>query len=305
MSDIVNFGYCCISLGISDNLKEIHCNRKMIKKTFLTKGLNYAADVALMNIFDLQKILKYNVEKNIFVYRMSSNMFPWMSEYELSDLTSFPIIKETLKDIGNYIKDNKIRVGFHPGHYHVLGSENPNVVKKTIKELNQHAEILDLMGLDQNTFYSINIHLNSTKPSKEKAAKRFIQNFDLLSDSCKKRLVVENDDYLAQYTVSDLYNLVYKEIKIPIILDSLHHQCNSNNNTWKEVLDIAISTWNTKVLMHHSSSKKIEVPTARFNAHADYIYEKLELFDYKNIDVEIEAKQKDLALFKYLKDFNE
>jgi len=298
-----NFGYCCISLGINQNNEKITCSRSIIKKTFLNKGIEFTADIALQNILDLQKILEYNIQNNIFVYRMSSNIFPWMSEYEISNLPNFQIIKKTLKNIGDFIKQNNIRVGFHPGHFNVLGSENPKVVLNTIKELNQHAEILDLMELDETTYYSINIHLNSTKPSKKEAAQRFIQNFNLLNDSCKKRLVVENDDFLAQYSVSDLYNLIYKELKIPIIIDSLHYQCNTGNLSWKDSLNLAISTWQTRPLLHHSSSKKMEIPIARFHAHADYIYEKLELFDLQNIDVEIEAKQKDLALLKYLQDF--
>ena len=51
---------------------------------------------------------------------------------------------------------------------------------------------MDLMKLDQTTFYPINIHINTTQPTRELAAARFCKEFENLSESCKKRLVVEN-----------------------------------------------------------------------------------------------------------------
>jgi UV DNA damage repair endonuclease len=51
-----------------------------------------------------------------------------------------------------------------------------------------------------------------------------------------------------------------------------------------------------------SSSRRTEDEKAVITAHADYIYERIETFDLQ-FDVEIEAKAKDLAVFKYIKDF--
>jgi UV DNA damage repair endonuclease len=68
---------------------------------------------------------------------------------------------------------------------------------------------MDLLGLDKY-FLSINIHINTTKPTRELAAERFCKEFENLSESCKSRLVVENDDSLNQYSVQMLYNMVYK-----------------------------------------------------------------------------------------------
>ena len=53
-----------------------------------------------------------------------------------------------------------MRVSYHPGPFNVLASENQSVVTKTIYELNQHAELMDLMGLDKSHYYPINIHIN-------------------------------------------------------------------------------------------------------------------------------------------------
>lgn len=297
-------GYCCICLGINDGKKKkdyVLVNRGMVKRTFETKGLPYVSELVIKNLEDTLKVLEYNISNDIYVYRLSSDSFPWLSSYEFEDLPNFNIIKSLLIKIGNFIKDNDIRCSYHPGPFNVLGSESQSVVDKTIKELNKHAEIMDLMGLDKNTYYPINIHVGSTKPSLELAANKFCDNYIKLSESCKKRLVVENDDSPNQYSVSMLYDMVHQVIGIPITVDSLHYQCHPDNMSWEDTLRLGTSTWKeVRPLTHHSSSKKLhEDTTGKLTAHADFLYEKFESFDIE-VDIELECKQKDLALFRYI-----
>ena len=274
----------------------------MIRKTFDTKGIPYVSELVILNLIDTIKVLEYNIRNNIFVYRLSSDSFPWMSEYQFKDLPNYGRIESLLIQIGNKIKSNNIRVSYHPGPFNVLASENESVVIKTIKELNKHAELMDLMQLDRSTYYPINIHINTTKPTCELAAQRFCDSFSLLSDSCKSRLTVENDDSPNQYSVKMLYDMVYKVIGIPIVFDQHHFLYGPKDQSMEEALTLAISTWNTKALTHMSSSKKLEDVKGLATAHADYIYEKIETFGL-DFDVEIEAKCKDLAVLKYRKDF--
>lgn len=302
----MNIGYCCISIGINkDRSKkdQILVNRGMIKKTFESKGLSYVSDLVIQNLNDTIKIIDWNIENNIFVYRLSSDSFPWMTNYNFKDLPNFDIIKELLVIIGNKIKDSKTRVSYHPGPFNVLASENKDVVIKTIDELNKHSELMDLMGLDISHYYPINIHIGTTKPNTSEAMNRFCKNFNLLSESCKKRLTVENDDSVNQYSVKMLFDGVYSKIGIPIVLDSLHYKCFSDNTSWKDTLELAISTWDVKPLCHHSSSKKLyEDKSAKLISHADFLYEKFENFGI-DLDLELECKSKDIALKKYILDF--
>lgn len=298
-----NIGYCCINLSMNMGKKKkdhVIVNRGMIKKTFESKGLKYVSELALKNINDFEKILKWNLDNNIFVYRMSSDMFPCLGFYNIKDLPDFDIISSKLRSIGNYAKENKIRLSFHPSHFCVIASENNSVVRNAIDELNKHAELMDLMNLDRNTFYPINIHINTTKPTREEAAQRFVERFELLSDSCKSRLTVENDDSPNQYSVKMLYDWVYQKIRIPIVVDSLHYQCHPDNMSWEDTLRLGTSTWGKiRPMTHHSSSKKLnEDSKSKVTAHSDFLYEKFESFDI-DIDIELECKKKDLALFKY------
>jgi len=304
----MNVGYCCIAVGINEGIKKkedlISVNRKMQLKTFNEKGLSYVSELAILNLKDCLRILKYNLRKDIVVYRMSSDMFPWFTHYKFTDLPNWNKIESIMKEIGSFVLENNIRVGFHPGPYCVLASETQRVVNNSIDELNKHAEMLDYMGLPINHYYSVNIHLNTTQPTLEKAAARFCNNFQLLSDSAKKRLTIENDDKLAQCTVQDLYRMIHAVIGIPIIADSLHHFCHSGGYTWEESFKLALTTWgDIKPLCHHSSSRKIyEDSDATIQTHTDFLYEKFENFGI-DVDVELECKMKDIALIDYRKKF--
>jgi len=299
-------GYCCINLSINkDKPKRDHIqvNRGMVKKTFDSRGLEYVSELAIKNISDLEKIIRWNIKNKIFVYRMSSDMFPVLGFYKLEDIPKFKFISSKLESIGNLIKSNSMRVSFHPSHFCVLASENEEVVKNTIDELNKHAQIMDIMGLDRTHYYPINIHISTTKPSRESACERFIENFKYLSDSCKMRLTLENDDSPNQYSVKILYDLIYKNIGVPIVFDQHHYNYGLKDQTMEESLKLAYSTWgDIKPLTHMSSPKTIEDPKSKKIAHADFIYERIETFGL-DFDTEIEAKAKDLAVIDYLKKF--
>ena len=61
----MRLGYCCINLSLRD--QGVTINRGMIKKTWQQFGLPRAGELAELNLIDLCKILKWNVE-NIFKY---------------------------------------------------------------------------------------------------------------------------------------------------------------------------------------------------------------------------------------------
>lgn len=302
----MRIGYCCISLGINEGKKKkelISVNRGMIKKTFDAKGLDYVSELVKANLVDTFKIIEWNKQNYIQVYRLSSDSFPWMTNYKFEELPDYAFISKTLIQLGDLIKSYDMRVSLHPGPFCVLSSENEDVVTKTIDELNKHSQILDLMGLPATTYYPVNIHVGTTKPSKQEAAERFCLNYLRLSDSCQKRLTVENDDTATQYSVKDIYDMIYLKIGTPIVIDSLHHQCFDDNMSWEDSLSLATSTWQEKPICHHSSSKKIhEDSKARLESHADWLYEKFETCG-KDLDVEFECKQKDLAVLRYRQEF--
>ncbi len=301
-----NLGYCCINTTLQkDKKNRITTNRGMIKRTFKDRGIKYASELALLNVRDLVEIIKWNYKNNIKVYRMSSDIIPWMSEYELKDLPDYKKISIILSGAGQLAKKYGQRVGYHPGHFNVLASLNPGVVTKTIKELNQHGEVMDLMGLPRTPYAAINIHVNTTQGGKEAAAARFCANFQLLDDSVKSRLVIENDDKEKQYTTEDLHKLIYSNIGTPITFDFHHHWCHPGSLTQREALGLASTTWrDVKQLTHFSSCKTIHEDATQTNkrAHADYIWDEINDHGF-SLDIELEAKAKELAVERYLKQY--
>jgi len=294
----MRLGYCCINLSLRD--QGITTNRGMIKKTWEQYGIARASELAESNLRDLYTILQWNVAHDIQVYRMSSDIFPWMSEYRLELLPNFSTLVQLMSKIGEYVHQHNLRISFHPGQFDVLPSPNPEVVRKTIWDLDQHARIMDYMDLPKSYESPINIHIGGSYGDKESALDRFCKNFEQLSDSTKSRLVVENDDKASQFGVADLYQGVYSRIGMPITFDHLHHRFCTNDLTAEVAARLAASTWKHHTpVQHYSSSKALyEDSTVINRSHADYVY--AIILDYGiSADVEIEAKAKDLAVLRY------
>ena len=159
------YGYACINEKLG--CKGISANRRMIKKTFDAKGLDYVSELVIENLKDLNKILIWNADHDITLYRITSDLFPWMSEYEIIELPRQNEIRQLLIECGSTANLTGQRVTMHPGPFNVLGSPEESAVKKTIKELNQHSQILDLMGLEASYYCPVNIHVGGTYGNKE------------------------------------------------------------------------------------------------------------------------------------------
>jgi UV DNA damage endonuclease len=142
--------------------------------------------------------------------------------------------------------------------------------------------------------------LGGSYGDKESAAARFCENFNRLQPTTKARLVIENDDKAAQYSVMDLYRMVYSVIGTPITFDFHHHRFNTGDLSEEEALRLAATTWYGHTpLTHYSSCKKtFEDASVIARSHADYIYEKINTYEL-TFDIEIEAKAKDLAVLQY------
>ena len=161
-----------------------------------------------------------------------------MSEYEICDLPNFDKIKSALHECGEIAIATDQRLTFHPGPFNVLGSPDEKAVAKTIKDLNQHSQIFDLMGLESSHYYPVNIHVGGTYDSKEDTLKRFCENFKLLSDSAKRRLVIENDDRASMYSVADLHAGIYMRIGVPVTFDYHHHRFNNGGLNEEQALNL-------------------------------------------------------------------
>lgn len=295
-------GYACINTELSKN--GVSVNRGMIRRTFDTSGLPLCGELAEKNLIDLLSVLTWNYNNSVSNYRMSSDMFPWMSEYALEDLPNFHYsIQPILEAVGDSVLEFGHKISFHPGQFDCLASPNPDIVSKTIFDLEQHARIMDLMRLPANPLFNINIHVGGIYGDKVATIDRFAKNFEGLSESLRSRLTIENDDTKNGYRVEDLI-LLHQRIGVPIVFDTLHWQCNPGELSYQSAFELAHTTWHDVIPeIHHSSSKRTyEDPTAPMKAHADYLYEKAETFEH-TVYVTVESKAKEQAVLQYREKF--
>lgn len=252
--------------------------------------------VAKENIENTKKILKWNIENNIKVYRISSNLIPLATW----DGFSFPyqkLLKRELEDLGKLIKENDLRVSFHPDPFCVINSPSDKVFEATVRNLEYHDKLLQLMELDKK--YKIVMHVGGVYGDKEYGKKQFIHRFRELPISVQQRVVLENDD--KSYHTLDVLDLCGK-LQIPMVMDIHHYHVNQMGEELESTLRKAFSTWEKeRPKIHFSSPKSRE----EIRAHGEYIdvkeFKKFLVVAEKlqqDFDVMLEAKGKDLALLK-------
>jgi UV DNA damage endonuclease len=240
---MVNLGYACINMGLAE--QGINTNKGMVRRTFLAKGIQYASQLALQNVQALLKIVEWNAQHGIKVFRVTSDLFPWASEYKLKDLPDFVEIRSILEEVGRH----RLRISAHPGPFNKLAGTG-DTLANTIKELEVHSEVFDLMGLPATHWHKINIHVGGAYGDKKETLKRFAQNFKLLSTNLKRRLSVENDDKPGLFTVNDLVP-VYEETGVPIVFDYFHHKLHPGTLNREEAFITAFNTWDMKPVFHY------------------------------------------------------
>ena len=306
----MKLGYACINMQLSYPTKygkpkgtqPITTGRGMIKRTFESKGVDYASEITLANTKDLNSIMTWNVLNNHQFYRMTSGLAPWKTEYEWNDLKDIKEIKQWLRSAGTMANTHGVRVTSHPGPFNVLVSPNENVVQNTFDDLIMHGEIFDMMGLSRTPYNKINIHCNGVYGDKQSAMDRFCKNFERLPESVQTRLTVENDDKASMYSVKDLYEGIHKRIGIPIVFDYHHYKFNTGEQTEQEALEMALSTWgDIKPVVHYSESRSEEQldESIKPQAHSDLIKELPNTYGH-DVDIMVEAKHKELAIQEFI-----
>jgi len=208
-----------------------------------------------------------------------------------------------VKEIGILSKKYNQRLTFHPGQYNVIASPNFEVFENTKLDLDYHASVLDLMELDQNSVMVI--HGGGVFKDKEKTKTRWCERYNLLPEHIKKRLVLENCE--KNFSIQDCLD-ISDIVNIPIVFDTHHFECYKllhPNEIFKDpeyYIPFILKTFerkNIKPKFHVS-----EQGSGKTGHHSDYI-ETIPnyLLDIPkkygvNIDIMIEAKMKELAIFK-------
>jgi UV DNA damage endonuclease len=233
---------------------------------------------------------------------MSSKIFPLATYPGLEYTQYIDELKPELTALGNFIKENKMRVSSHPDHFVLLNSISKKVYEDSVKDLMYHLGMFEAMGLDEN--YKFVLHVGGMYKNKKDSILRFYEGFKGLDEKLKKRIILENDD--KSFNAVDVLEICNK-LKIPMVLDVHHHNCNKSDIKLTDLLNKAFDTWNSQNLnpkIHYSSPKD----SKNFRNHAEYInveeFKKfLDVAKHVNrdFDIMLESKQKDNALLELRK----
>ena len=327
MDNKYTYGLVCISEKLKKQDKTL-AFRAMTRKSFLDWRKKYAdgkcnfsaehllEERIIHNIRLTQQILKHCAINDIFHYRLSSKLFPLITDTTLNlsieNFNNYNSIVEELKKIGQIAKQHGISISIHPDQFNVLASKRSDVVQKTIRELNFHAKILDMIGLPQDYSAPINIHPSvsihpSTKTKDEteenlrEIVDRFYEGFKQCDEAVQKRLVVENEDK-GCWNCGNLFmyfhNYCGTQHKhfFPLTYDNLHDHCNptvfqDQIVTQEQNVSAFAGTWKKNVPVFHFSWGKED----KIRSHADYAAENIPVYDME-IAWEIELKAKDYAI---------
>ena len=301
---LVRLGYVSISMKLgrkvttSSNVTFANYN----KQETSIKKLEKLKAVTLSNLNDLEKILKYNIENNIHFYRITSGLIPLVTHPDVGYWGHREIFKKEFESLGKIIRESNMRVDTHPDQFNVLNSINPLVVENTKKNLIRQVEWFEDLNYKEGKMV---IHVGGATHGKEQGIIRFIENFNKMPNKITSRLIIENDDKL--YTAKEVLELCNR-LKVPMVLDVHHHNCNNSGEDIEFMLEDIFNTWKGEILppkIHFSSPKEFE----KDKRHSDYINaEEFILFIKKakginkDFDVMLECKQKDLALYKLVED---
>lgn len=255
-----------------------------------------------LNLTELQTILDWNLDNGIVLYRISSKIIPFASHAD----TTFDWRKKfsmRFLDIGDKVRTTGTRVSMHPGQYTVLNSPDSQIVRNAVSEIVYHTDFLDLMGMDSS--HKVIIHIGGRYGDKPAAVQRFNENFKLLPDSAKKRVVIENDEN--NYSVHDCLR-ISRSTGAPVIFDYLHYQLYRNSDEElpiKQLLEEVFATWKPSdgVPKTHFSTQAEGKPRG---SHALAVSER-DLFaflaqaDGLDFDVMFETKDKEKSVLRIKK----
>lgn len=270
----------------------------------------------------LDRIFDYIEANHLRMYRISSDIAPYVTHPDLPRFHhQIEDCLDELAALGAKSRRLDIRLSMHPSQYIVLNSPNEQVAAASIRDFEYHAAFLDALGLDANA--KIITHTGGVYGDRIAAADRFVRRYEALPDPVKRRLVLENDE--VSWPVEDIHE-IHKRTGIPLIFDNLHHRVNNPSGIPPgEAFRLFLQSWPVDQVpkMHFSSQRLADreiahrdrqsgvrsVVSAKPKAgqHDEFI-DPDEFIAFMDVagdtrfDIMLEAKQKQLAVFRLRED---
>ncbi|MGH7938565.1 MAG: UV DNA damage repair endonuclease UvsE, partial [Chthoniobacterales bacterium] len=171
----------------------------------------------------LQRILDYLAAQNIRMYRMSSDIAPYVTHPEMPQFhRQIRECARELRALGRRARELDLRLSFHPSQFIVLNSPDPVLVQKSIADLAAQTEMLDRMELGPEAV--VIVHAGGTYGDVKSGRERWIATYRKLPAAIRRRLVLENDD--SRYSAGDVLK-IHRATGVPLIFDHQHFWCHN------------------------------------------------------------------------------
>lgn len=320
----MSLGLCCLNTVLRNPPKKhgkrqepVFTSRTCRLSTMREKGIDYLIELGKENLEDLVTMIKWNKENGIHVFRLSSEMFPHISNPEMfkfdeaagREYYGLEWAREKLGEIGALATRLGIRLTFHPGQFNQVGAKDRKVLIKTIVDLDWHARVLEMLGTANAVMV---VHGGGTYGDKAATIKRWETNYHRLPEVVKRFLVLENCEKC--YSVEDLLPLC-KACNIPLVYDTHHYTCytilhpDEPQPPIEDMIPDVLETWKRRGIKpkFHIS----EQGAGRCGHHSDYIQEiPQHVIDIPkkmgiSIDLMVEAKAKEQAIFGLYKKYGD
>ncbi len=270
----------------------------------------------------LHAIFSYLEQQRITMYRMSSDLAPYVTHPDLPQFHGqIAACSLELRELGIRARAQGLRLSFHPSQFVVLNSPDLDLTRKSVADLQAQAQMLDCMELGPEAV--LVIHVGGAYGDKRSGCDRWVATYEHLPEPVRRRLVLENDD--TRFSAADIIS-IHERTGVPLVFDYQHHWCNNPDGLpLQTALERCITSWPSGVRPKiHFSSPRTEMRTVKrkvagtrrteqvqrapiWTGHADYL-NPFEFITFMrtaaglDFDVMIEAKNKDLALRRIRQD---
>ena len=270
----------------------------------------------------LCEIFAYLRKHRIPMYRMASDLAPYATHPDMPQFHT--MVRESASDlayVGRLARASDIRLSFHPSQFIVLNSENEELTRRSMWDLDSQAEILD--GMECGPEARLIIHVGGAYGDRASGCDRWCKTWKRLSEPVRRRLVLENDDM--RYSAADVLR-IHEETGVPLVFDYQHFWCmNPERLEMVPTFERMLKTWpkGVRPKMHLSCArtemreiKRKSRKTGKaetvlqppvWTGHADYnnpfeTITFLRSIAHLETDIMLESKAKDLSLIRLRND---
>ena len=242
------------------------------------------------NIQSFDTAMRYCEREGISLYRILSSIFPFADE-DVGREVLQPL-KPALARAGQLATGLNVRLVMHPDQFVVLSSDSEAVVVNSVKILQMHADIMDLLHQPRSPWALLEIH-----GGKADRSDALVERIATLPDAIRRRIGLENDEY--SYSAQEIHDVCVRS-GVPMVFDAHHHIVHERLASYDdpsvaEMLAKARATWPdpSQQLVHISNGR------SSFNdrQHADLIDMMPACYVHAPY-IEIEAKHKEEAINK-------